>query len=190
LSKRELAKLFVKDFLGLTLIGNIKGKNVQVPETQFRRKHPTPGWFKAVYFVTVALILTLTHAWFYFLIYWIVPLVTVLQVIVRWGALCEHVYGTERALVEDSSPTIVLAWWERVLLPNLNFTLHPYHHYFPAVSFANLPKLHAIFRSEDLVRKDLLFNGYVAFLRYVWRVKSEPLQCNGSQLQKHDNPTL
>ena len=30
------------------------------------------------------------NAWAEFLIFWLLPLATVLQVIVRWGAICEH----------------------------------------------------------------------------------------------------
>lgn len=164
-----LLGLFLKDLVGLTLIRNIKSKNVTVPDEQFRRRNPTPAWFKIGYFCIAAAILTVTHGWWVFLIYWVIPLVTVLQVLVRWGALCEHIYGVEDGLVEDTSPTIILSRLDYLLIPNLNFTLHPYHHYYPAVSFANLPKVHAIFDKEGLIREDLVFNGYFAYLKFLFR---------------------
>ena len=32
------------------------------------------------------------------LLYWLVPLLTVTQVLVRWGALCEHKYNLDQPL--------------------------------------------------------------------------------------------
>ncbi len=69
--------------------------------------------------------------------------------------------------MEACSPVIVNTWWEKLLLPNLNFTLHPYHHYFPAVSYSNLPRVHEIFMKEDLVNKGMFFKGYGAYWRYL-----------------------
>lgn len=167
LPRRKLLRLFVRDLLGLSIVDLITGKNVDVPGYEFPRKHPTPRWFKLAYYLTAALILTWAGVWDIFLLYWVLPLVTVLQIIVRWGALCEHVYGTENAAVEDCSPVILNRWWEKLLLPNLNFTLHTYHHYFPGVSFSKLPLLHEIFTKEGLVNEKLVFDGYGAYLDFI-----------------------
>ena len=63
----------------------------------------------------------------------------------------------------------LLSWWERLLLPNLNFAMHPYHHFFPGVSFSRLPKVHAIFEREGLIDERHVFRGYAAYLRYITR---------------------
>ena len=107
-----------------------------------------------------------------FLVYWLLPIVTITQVMVRWGALCEHKYNLLGASVVDSTPLIILSWWERLLLPNLNFAMHPYHHFFPGVSFSRLPTLHAIYEEEGLVEQRQVFHGYLAYLRYITRPSS------------------
>ena len=167
LPRRKLLRLFTKDLLGLSIVDTIIGKNVDVPGYEFARKYPTPRWFKLAYYLTAAWVLTWANVWDIFLLYWVLPLVTVFQGIVRWGALCEHVYGTENATVEDCSPVILNRWWEKLLLPNLNFTLHTYHHYFPGVSFSKLPLLHEIFKKEGLVNEKLVFDGYGAYLNFI-----------------------
>jgi len=55
------------------------------------------------------------------------------------------------ASVEESSPIIDRKWWEHLILPDLNFTLHPYHHHFPGIPFRNLWKGHEIFKCKGLV---------------------------------------
>ncbi len=170
----RLAKLFLTDLLAMNLLTLIKGKKFDTPE--FDRNTNTPAWVRPVFYVLLAALLTLTGSWDIFLIYWVLPLLTVMQVIIRWGAICEHKYNMPGAGIEENSPIIILSWWEKILLPNLNFTLHPYHHYFPGISFANLPKVHAIFVREGLVDESKIFYGYLAYLRYLTSVKTEVKQ--------------
>ena len=77
----------------------------------------------------------------------------VLPVIVRFSAICEHKYNVLGGKLEESTATIILSWWERMLLPRLHFNYHIYHHYYPGVAFTNLPNVHALFEKEGLVDK-------------------------------------
>ena len=106
-----------------------------------------------------------------FLLFWLLPLLTVFQLIVRWGALCEHKYNLAGAGVAESTPLIVQRWWERLLLPNLNFAMHPYHHYFPGIAFSQLPRVHAIYEREGLIDQRHVFRGYGAYWRHITDVK-------------------
>ena len=115
------------------------------------------------------MVLTWAGAWGLFLVYWLLPILTVSQLIVRWGAICEHKYNLPGASVPESTPLIVLSWWERLLLPNLNFAMHPYHHFFPGVAFSNLPAIHAIYCREGLVDHANIFAGYGAYLCFITR---------------------
>jgi len=99
----------------------------------------------------------------------------VLLFIVRLGAVTEHVYNLPGASVNQSSPLIILRWWEKLLLPNLNFTLHSYHHFFPGVAFCNLPKVHAIFEREALVDGKNIFHGYWDYLGYLQAATDIPV---------------
>jgi fatty acid desaturase len=162
----QLARLFLADLLGLTFIKLVTGKRGDEAHV-FKRPHPAPKWLRPVYYVVVATLLTYTAMWPVFLIYWLVPLVTVFPAIVRLGAITEHIYDLPSATVIDASPLMLQTWWEKLLLPNLNFTLHPYHHYYPGVAHTNLPKVHEIFKQEKLVNEENIFHGYWAFLRYL-----------------------
>ena len=167
MSGSRLGKLLLTDLLGLNVLRMVKGKKLQ--GDAFKRPHPTPKWMRWAFYACLAGVLTATHAWGAFLLYWVVPLLTVFQVIVRWGAICEHKYNLLNASIAETSPIIVPRWWEKLLLPNLNFSLHPYHHFFPGVSFSLLPKVHAIFCREGLIDDGHVFHGYAAYLKYLIR---------------------
>ena len=167
MSGSSLGKLLLTDLFGLNVWRLVKGKKLQ--GEAFKRPNPTPKWVRLGFYAFLASIFTATHTWEVFLLYWVVPLLTVFQAIVRWGAICEHKYNLPNASVAESSPIIVPRWWEKLLLPNLNFTLHPYHHYFPGVSFSMLPRVHEIFRREGLVDDSRVFHGYAAYLKYLLR---------------------
>ena len=61
-------------------------------------------------------------------------------------------------------------------MPNLNFAMHPYHHYFPGVAFSKLPVVHEIYLREGLIEERHVFHGNFAYLRYlVRRAEPEPV---------------
>jgi fatty acid desaturase len=50
--------------------------------------------------------------------------------------------------------------------------MHPYHHYFPGVSFALLPKIHEIYCREGLVNHENVFRGYGSYLGFITKGKA------------------
>ena len=169
----ETAKLFLSDALGINTLKLIRGKKQSPQGFVFARRYRIPVWVRPVYFAGIAGALTLTGTWGVFLIYWLLPILTVSQLIVRWGAICEHKYNLPGASVPESTPLILLRWWERLLLPNLNFSMHPYHHFFPGVSFAKLPKIHEIYCREGLLNQENVFLGYGAYLRFLTKKRDD-----------------
>jgi fatty acid desaturase len=161
----DLLKLFLVDAMGINTLKLMRSKGEHVPAYAFRRPFFTPVWIRIAYYLLAVSLLTLTQTWSIFLLYWVVPILTVTQLIVRWGAICEHKYNLPHASVAESTPLIILSWWERLLLPNLNFAMHPYHHYFPGVAYCNLPKVHQIYLRAGLIYEQHVFNGYGAYLR-------------------------
>ena len=171
--KRGLTALFLRDALGLTLLQLVRGKSRTVRLPAFARRHAIPRWVRPAFYSAAVVVLTLTGSWSVFLVYWLLPLLFVFPVLVRWGAMCEHKYNLPGANVASSTPLIVLRWWERVLLPNLNFGMHPYHHFFPNVAFSRLPQVHRIYCREQLVNHENVFAGYAAYFRFVTRPPSD-----------------
>jgi fatty acid desaturase len=168
---RGLLKILVRDVSGFNFVQLVRGKRRPGP-ARFTRPGVHPRWLRPLFYVALAAALTATGGWPLFLLYWIVPLFTVLQLIIRWGAITEHEYNHRGARVIDTTPLIVLPWWQRLLLPNLDFTLHVYHHYFPGVSFTNLRRVHQLFRQHGLVDESAVFRGYGAYLQHLQRPPS------------------
>ncbi len=167
----RLATLFLKDLSGLTFVSLLKSKRLEDRNVD-RRKHSSPKWLRPSFYAAMAMLLTYWGVWFSFLVYWVLPLVFVFPVVMRIGAICEHVYdlppgaGVGKSVVQ-SSPLILLRWWEKLLIPDLNFKLHPYHHLFPGLAFGQLPKVHEIFQREGLVDESAVFHGFFAYFKYL-----------------------
>jgi len=168
-SLRTIATIMLRDVTGLNTIALIRGKTAPPNSTEFRRQLPTPRWLRLAFFVVVLSTVSVLHVWPAFLIYWVLPLLTVTQLFVRWIAVIEHKYGVRDATVHEVTPIIQLRWWQKILLPDLNFAMHVYHHLHPGVSFSHLPKVHAIYQAEGLVDEAAVFKGQGSYIR--WLVK-------------------
>jgi fatty acid desaturase len=167
MSHGQFAGMFLQDILGINTLRLIRSKkaNIDGIRDEFRRRHPTSQWVRPTFWTIVAVTLSYSGGWVYFLLYWILPLLTVAQCFVRLGALSEHKYNINSTELNDSTHLIELSWWERVLLPNMNFTLHHYHHMFPGVSFAILPLVHRMYTEANLVHQENILHGYADFIR-------------------------
>jgi len=164
-SVRAFAVTLFCDLIGLSLIATVRGKT---PDKAGDKKRAGPNLaLRLGYYGAVAFALSYTNTWAYFLLYWVLPIATVLQVIVRWGAICEHRYNLVNPSIPESTPLIQPRWWEALLLPNLNFNLHVYHHWYPTIPFKNLPRVHRIFVNNGLVDTSRVFDGYVDYLMFL-----------------------
>lgn len=163
---RHLIKLLLSDLSGLSFYRILRGKRLE-NKNVYNRPYPIPKWLRPGFYISIAILLTYFAMWPIFLVYWVLPLIIFLPLIVRLGAICEHVYNLPQASIVESSPLIILRWWEKLLLPNLNFALHAYHHFFPGVAWCNLPKVHKIFERENMVNEEAVFHGYWSYLKYL-----------------------
>lgn len=171
-SRWDVAKILLVDLTGINTLKLIQGKNVKPDVDTFSARRDKLFWVRPVYFLVLAGVLTWAHAWGLFVLYWVLPALTVTQAINTWGALCEHKYNLAGASVADSTPLILPRWWEKLLLPDLNFSLHPYHHYFPEVSFSCLPKVHEIYCREEKVNLANTFSSNFEFFKFITIRKS------------------
>jgi len=119
-------------------------------ELRFGRYPAAAVW---VFRLALAITLTVTHAWLAFLLYWVVPALTMLKMCTRLRLLAGHfaVFGGEGIRTTLSSP------FEKFLLAPHNIGYHVEHHLYPAVYFSRLPELH----SELVARGD--YDGSLPF---------------------------
>lgn len=162
----RLVWLLLRDTLGLSLISTMLGLNRKTGALNIKRLGPDHAWLTWVYFAVWAALFNWTHSWHIFLLYWLLPLCTILQGFVRLGAICEHVYILNAPL-PTSTAVIIPTWWENLISPSLNFLYHIYHHYFPGVPFARLPQVHALFVKEGLVEEKHVFKSIFSYLRFL-----------------------
>ena len=163
----SFAKVVARDLTGLNTVKLIKGKTAPADQDEFLRRNPTPTWFRLAFYTLAAALITLFDGWVVFLVYWVVPMLTTTQLFVRWTAVVEHQYNAPGATVHSITPLVELTWWQKLLFPDLNFSMHVYHHMHPGVSFSNLPKVHKIYKEEGLVDERAVFHGQGAFLRHI-----------------------
>jgi fatty acid desaturase len=167
MSAGHLLRILAMDITGLNAITLIKGKTGKPGMDEFKRKNPSPLWLRLAYYAATAVAITSAHGWTIFLIYWVVPLLTVSQIGIQWLAVIEHEYNVEHSKVLEVTPLIRLKWWQRILFPDLNFAMHAYHHLHPGVSFSNLPRVHEIYLREGPVDETAIFDGQGAFVRFM-----------------------
>ena len=165
---QHVLRMVLRDLTGLNTVALVRGKNASKVD-EFNRPHPTHKWLRLAYYALAAAVLTWVEGWTVFLIYWLIPVLTTLQLMVRWLANVEHRYNIENGSLMETTPIVRMKAWQKLVIPDMNFGMHVYHHTHPGVSFANLPKVHEIYRREGLVDDSAVFNGAGAYLAFLVR---------------------
>jgi fatty acid desaturase len=102
--------------------------------------------------IALLAVMTATGYLVQYLILWILPLVTVVQAILRLRAIAEH-----GATADFSSPltaartNLAPAWLRWILFPH-NVGYHIEHHFYASVPMYNLPELHREMTSRGVLR--------------------------------------
>lgn len=98
------------------------------------------------------------------LLYWIVPYITLYQVLNRIRLSTEH-FNLDGEN-EMNTRTVVPTMAERFLLAPHNLSYHREHHLFPGVPFYNLPMLHqALLDQRDSADRPVLETNYLQVLK-------------------------
>ena len=77
-----------------------------------------------------------------YLVLWVLPAATVLQVILRLRAICEHGAVTDFDSPLTAARTNHVPWWARWVLFPHHVNYHVEHHLYPAIPHYNLPACH------------------------------------------------
>lgn len=139
---RALAKLLIADLLGLNTLkvlrrlGDLSNRGDRTEAARGYR------YARIAYYLAAAAVVTWLHAWPILLLYWIVPALTWLKVIMRVRSIAEH-FALERDRLDVQTRTTFPSLFDRLFLVSKYAYLHIEHHLYPGVPFHGLPRLHA-----------------------------------------------
>ncbi len=135
-----LAKIAFGANLGWMIKLILKGGQ---PQAATQTKSATRSFVagRMLYYVAVMALLTYFGWWTDFLLFWIVPMVTWLQVIFRIRSIAEH-FGLEYDHTFTEARTTYPSLFDRLFIASKNVWYHLDHHLYPSVPFYNLPLLH------------------------------------------------
>lgn len=118
---------------------------------------------QALFLLAVAGLATATGGWWALLVYWIVPLTTVLMAILYVRDLGEHHGMPSRGIL--ASRTVQAGWLDRLLFCQNGVNFHTEHHLFPSVPFFRLGRLHRHLRQDPRYQRHaVVTRGYLTGL--------------------------
>lgn len=152
----------------IVLILDIVGINSPATIFQFSRWFPWRNHFSRLpmpvfitsteriltYIAVIALIalLTLTRAGWYFVVLWVVPLVTVMPLLLRIRTLAEHFALPEQSGTE-ATRDVEGNWIERLSICPLGVGYHLTHHLFPSIPHYNVRSMHLLLAADIVLQK-------------------------------------
>lgn len=127
-----------------------------------------PAWFIALSIVLVqgglfAALHASGHPWLY-LTLWYLPLMTVLQLLLRIRGIAEHAGYQPNADQRYCSRTVINPLQTFFFAPH-RVAYHIEHHVYPGVPFFNLPRVHAILKERESLPAGNVYTSYRAVLR-------------------------
>jgi fatty acid desaturase len=134
---------------------------------------------RLLFALVVCGVITWFHLWLVVLLYWILPLSTVLMAILYVRDVAEH-FAMPSAGFQHSRTTRT-SWLERLLVGQNGINYHAEHHLFPAVPFFRLKELHhLLMQNPDFRDKTVVTHGY--FTGLVKEVTEEATQAHSYQV--------
>jgi len=165
-------KLFALDFLGLAghklvfLFLNWSPARTLL-EKQLKL---TPGerLRLATWGISLVTLLTVYHQWWNFLLFWVIPALSVFTPMVRMRSVAEHLV-LESSHELNKTRHVESNFIERMLVAPMNLNYHIVHHLYPSIPFYNLPKMHEILMRQAAYRDNAHFTpSYWGMRRGVW----------------------
>lgn len=116
---------------------------------------------RLAYYVAFAALFTLTGTWLQFLLYWVVPYMTVFFMVLYVRSVAEHFGALDYSDELQSTRSVMPFLWERAVFAPHNVNYHLEHHLYPSVPFYNLPQLHAaLMANPDYAARAHITRGY------------------------------
>lgn len=160
---RDLFGISYFKFIGYFFYKPRKKKSATVPAAPAGPSKRLPLWFQVfsilafngIFFLALY---RLGHPW-YFLFFWVLPMMTVLQVLLRIRGIAEHAGYRADENQMRCSRTVVNPLQAFFFAPH-QVNYHMEHHQYPSVPFFNLPKVHRLLQKRGSLPQDNLYSGY------------------------------
>jgi fatty acid desaturase len=127
----------------------------------FRAKLGGPLIANAILFAGLAAL----GYWYFYPLFWLLPLLTWQQVITRVRNIAEHAVVPDNDDVFRNARTTYASWWERALFAPYWVNYHVDHHLLFYVPCYNLPRLHAMLLAKGYGEKMEIKPNYLS----IWR---------------------
>lgn len=147
MSPRQAAGLLLRDLLGLNTIEQLR-KLRHFGGGEAREEPGTRAWPRVAFYLAAAALITAAGAWKGVLVFWLLPMLTVLKVLLRVRMVAEH-YGIEGS--EMGTRTLEISAVARFLCWPHAIALHAEHHRYPTVPFFRLGELRAALQARGMV---------------------------------------
>ena len=108
-------------------------------------------WLVVAFHVLVPITMFALGWGWYYVVLWMIPLLTLLQAILRLRAICEHGAVTDFSSPLTAARTNLANGWQRFFIFPHHVNYHLAHHLYPAVPHYNLPKLHAALEQHGIL---------------------------------------
>ncbi len=164
--KKYLIKKLLKDLTGQTAFKNYAyffgnpAINLDTKVTQRPLDDTAPSlrhaalrdrWFVVAFHVLMPIVMFALGWGWYYVVFWVIPLLTLLQAILRLRAVCEHGAVTDFSSPLTAARTNIANAWQRFFIFPHHVNYHLAHHLYPAVPHYNLPRLHEILQREGIL---------------------------------------
>jgi fatty acid desaturase len=161
MSRPRMAWTLLKFCAGAYTPGDLKGF---LFDSKMATACPPATKVRQALFIVAAIGLTTWfHAWSIVAIYWFLPFLTGMMMLLYWREVGEH-FG----LPQGKAPTrtLLLNRFERWLIAPHHVHFHAEHHLHPAVPAFHLPALHRLLREHPpFVEQTVFTRGYLGLLR-------------------------
>jgi fatty acid desaturase len=181
ITKASYRRKFVRDITGQT--------GFKLRRSQIRNAFGKPGTGFAARFATfrkrmggmvvanivLLAILTAFGKPHYYLMFWILPLLTWQQVVTRIRNIAEHAMVPDNNDVMKNARTTYANWWERAIFAPYWVNYHVDHHLLFYVPCFNLPKLHALLLEKGYGPSMEIQKNYATMLKLATSKAPEPV---------------
>ena len=164
MKRSKLILILIKDILGLNFLFYRMLGLVKNPLVLFKKV--TDRNFERIALVlAVGVFAVYFNLWQEILLFWVVPLVTYFQFLIRVTLIADHCFANN---AESKVRTEKLTWYERTCIVPHNLSYHYEHHHFGGIPSYNLPALQQkLSLNPDYAKASDFSLGYLEVFRKV-----------------------